>query len=81
MNGRQKKKKFRKFILACEGYRKSRERMRRENVEWRKDARRLRQSLWYSQEYSYPNRYRNKTTARKYVERHMDALFAKWGLE
>ncbi len=47
MNERQKKKKFRKFILACEGYRKSRERVRRENVEWRKDSRKLRLSFWY----------------------------------
>ena len=62
MNGRQKKKKFRKFILAYEGYRKSRERVRRENAEWRKESRKLRISLWDGQKYSWPNRYRNKTT-------------------
>lgn len=78
MNGRQKKKKFRKFILVCEGYRKSRERARRENVEWRKDARRLRQSFWYGQKYSYPNRYRNKNVNRKYIKRYVDELLAKW---
>ena len=75
MNGRQKKKKFRKFILACEGYRK---RARRENVEWRNDARRLRQSFWYGQNYSYPNRYRNKNVNRKYIKRYVDELLAKW---
>lgn len=78
MNGRQKKKKFRKFILACEGYRKSRERVRRENVEWRKDSRKLRLSFWYGQKYSYPNRYRNKNVNRKYIKRYMDELLAKW---
>ena len=78
MNGRQKKKEFRKFILACEGYRKSRERARRDNVEWRKDARRLRQSFWHGQKYSYPNRYRNKKVNGRYIKRYMDELFAKW---
>lgn len=68
MNGRQKKKKFRKYLLEREGYQKSRERIRRENVEFRKDARRLRQSFWYGQKYKYPNRYRNRTVLRRFLE-------------
>lgn len=78
MNERQKKKKFRKFILVCEGYRKSRERMRCENVEWRKEARRLRQSLWCGQKYKYPNRYRNKTVCRKRLEMSANGKAERW---
>lgn len=53
MNGRQKKKKFRKFILACEGYRKRREEERRENIEWRKDSRKiLHKHFGHGQKYS-----------------------------
>lgn len=78
MNGRQKKKEFRKFILAYDGYRKSRERMRRENVEWREEARRLRQSIWNGQKYKYPNRYRNKTTCRKMLELSANGKAERW---
>lgn len=78
MNGRRKKKKFRKFILAYEGYRKSRERVRRENAEWRKESRKLRISLWDGQKYSWPNRYRNKTTCRKMLELSANGMAERW---
>ena len=79
MNGRQKKKEFRKFILYGEGYRQNRERLRRINVEWRKDSRKLRISLWYGQKYSWPNRYHNKTAAKEHIKRNMETLCVKWG--
>ena len=78
MNGRRKKKKFRKFILAYEGYRKSRERVRRENAEWRKESRKLHISLWDGQKYSWPNRYRNKTTCRKMLELSANGMAERW---
>ena len=78
MNGRQKKKNYRKFILACEGYRKRREEARRENIEWRKDSRKIRISFWYGQKYSWPNRYRNKTVCRKHLELTTNGLAERW---